>query len=75
MSDFLDGKKKFLVSVMASVLAFFAILYDFTPAEVALVVGPLTGYVIGQGMADNGKEATRQRMKMLIKAEDDSGDH
>lgn len=56
MSIDLLKSKKFIAAVIASVLAFAGILYDLSPTEIALIIGPLTGYTISQGLADFGKE-------------------
>jgi hypothetical protein len=51
--------KKFIASVLASVLAFAGLTYGLTAFEIALIVGPLTGYTVSQGLADFGKEAKK----------------
>jgi len=60
MSMDLLKSKKFIASLLASVLAFGGIYAGFSVAELALVVGPLAGYgAIGQGLADFGKEKAK----------------
>jgi hypothetical protein len=56
MSIELLKSKKFIASCLASVLAFAGLAYGLSPAEIALVVGPLAGYTLSQGLADFGKE-------------------
>ncbi|MCP4083174.1 MAG: hypothetical protein GY743_23375 [Planctomycetaceae bacterium] len=51
--------KKFIASILASILAFGGLAYGMSPAEIALIVAPLTGYTISQGLADFGKERTK----------------
>lgn len=51
--------KKFFAAALASILALIGLLYGLSPVEVALVVGPLAGYPLSQGLADFGKEQAR----------------
>lgn len=53
--------KKFVASVLASILALIGLLYGLSPLEIGLIVGPLTGYTVSQGLADFGKEAAKRR--------------
>lgn len=57
--ELLEGKKKFLAAILAACLAFAGLYLDMTPAEIALIVAPLSSYIIAQGMADFGKEAKK----------------
>ena len=56
MFDLLKSKK-FVTSALASILALLGLMYGLSPAEIILVIGPLTGYTVSQGLADFGKEA------------------
>lgn len=51
--------KKFIASILASILAFLGMVYGLSVAEIALIVGPLTGYTFSQGLADFGKEGKK----------------
>ncbi len=53
------GHKKFSAAALASVLALIGLLNGLTVTEIAVIVGPLTGYVLSQGLADIGKEKAR----------------
>jgi hypothetical protein len=57
--DILEGKKKLLAAIIASLLSFFALRAGMTVEEVLLIVGPLGIYIGGQGLADLGKEAAK----------------
>lgn len=48
--------KKFIASILASILAFAGIMYGFDASQIALVVGPLAIYTGSQGLSDFGKE-------------------
>lgn len=63
MTDLLTSKK-FLASVLASILALTGLMNGLTVGEIAVIVGPLTAYVIGQGIADNGKEAVKETVRL-----------
>lgn len=52
--------KKFLALVVAVIVAIggrFGLELDL--AEVGLIVGAIAAYIVGQGIADNGKEAAK----------------
>jgi hypothetical protein len=49
--------KKFIASIIASALAFAGLMYGMEIAEIAVIVAPLTGYTLSQGLADFGKES------------------
>lgn len=51
--------KKLIVAIVASVLGFAGVYLDFSVAEIAMIVGPLGMYPLGQGLADFGKEAEK----------------
>jgi hypothetical protein len=48
--------KKFIASILASILALVGLMYGMDIAEIAVIVAPLTGYTLSQGLADFGKE-------------------
>lgn len=51
------GSKKFLVSLSAAISAAVMRLgFDIPQETVLAIVGPLAAYVVGQGVADHGKE-------------------
>lgn len=64
MSPDLLKSKKFFVAILASALAFYGVLNEFTPEQLIAVVGPLMVYVGGQGLADFGKEASKYVAKL-----------
>jgi len=51
--------KKFLASALAALISFLGIREGFTTEQIALVVGPLMGFVTMQGVADIGKERAK----------------
>tara|TARA_R110000851_G_scaffold268071_2_gene420717 strand:+ start:42395 stop:42655 length:261 start_codon:yes stop_codon:yes gene_type:complete len=51
--------KKFLASALAALISFLGIREGFTSEQIALVVGPLMGFVAMQGVADIGKERAK----------------
>lgn len=51
--------KKFISSVLASVVALAAMLNDVPPEQIAAIIAPLMGYTLSQGLADQGKEKAR----------------
>jgi len=60
MKDMLVGlvqSKKFLASVIAALTAFIANYFELDNETVALMIAPFLAYILGQGIADNGKEA------------------
>lgn len=59
MINLIDGYKKIFAATLASVLALVGLMNGLTVPEVAVIVGPLTGYVLGQGLADIGKERAK----------------
>lgn len=52
--------KKFIASILASILALVGLLYGLPPSDIALVIAPLSIYIGAQVMADFGKEATKK---------------
>ena len=56
--------KKFLASLAAAITVFIAKYFEIDNETAALIIAPFLTYILGQGLADNGKEAR------LIKAED-----
>lgn len=59
MIKLMDGYKKIFAATLASILALVGLMNGLTVAEIAVVVGPLTGYVLSQGLADIGKEKAK----------------
>lgn len=53
----LFSSKKFIASITASIIALIATYFELDEAAVAAVVAPFIAYILGQGIADNGKEA------------------
>jgi hypothetical protein len=51
--------KKFIVSILASIIAFYGVMNNWTPEQLTAVIGPLATYILGQGLADLGKEAKK----------------
>jgi hypothetical protein len=58
MKDLLTSKK-FVAAVTAALVAFLSNLYGIEPDQALLIVGPLVAYVLGQGLADLGKERAK----------------
>ncbi len=59
MIGFIDGHKKFCAAMFASVLALVGFLNGLTVAQIAVIIGPLTTFILGQGLADFGKERAK----------------
>ena len=59
MNHDLLKSKKFLAAILASLLAFAGMMYDLSAAEIAVIVAPLSSYILAQGVADHGKERLR----------------
>ena len=53
------NSKKFVAAVATSTLSYFAMKDGMTVEQMALIVAPMSAYVIGQGIADAGKEKAR----------------
>lgn len=53
--------KKFFAAALASILSYFGVRYNMTPAQIGLITGPLYTYIVGQAAADFGKE--REKVK------------
>lgn len=51
--------KKFVAAVTAAFVAFLANMTGVEPEQALLIVGPLVAYVLGQGLADWGKERAK----------------
>lgn len=66
----LFNSKKFLVSLLTVILAigskFVPELADLDPVELVTLLSPLIAYIIGQGIADSGKEAAKLAPKVQI---------
>ena len=60
--------KKFLASVLASLISFLGVREGFSPEQILLVIGPLMGFVGMQGVADIGKEKAKVEAKKTIVA-------
>ena len=57
--NLISGHKKFFAASLASILALVGLLNGLTVAEIAVIVAPLTTFVLGQGLADIGKEKAK----------------
>jgi hypothetical protein len=66
----LFSSKKFLVSLLTLILGigskFVPELKDLDPVELVTLLSPLIAYIIGQGIADSGKEAAKLAPKVQI---------
>ena len=52
--------KKFLAAIIGVIVAGFAELgLDVPPETVTTIVSPLLAYIVGQGIADHGKERAK----------------
>ena len=51
--------KKMKAAVVAAILAGVGTYNGYAWEQIAMVVGPLVAYVLGQGLADIGKEAAK----------------
>lgn len=58
MNELLNSKK-FWVGVAATILGVAGLMAGYPPEDIVLVTGPLMAYVIGQGLADLGKEKAK----------------
>ncbi len=66
--EWLEESKKAKAAMLALVVALMAPLTDrlgleVTQEQVAMVWGSLIAYVLGQGLADVGKESTRMELE------------
>lgn len=57
--DVVRNHKKLSAAALASILALVGVMNGMSVAEVMVIVGPLTGYVLSQGLADIGKERAK----------------
>lgn len=53
------GSKKFIATVLASVLAFGGFALGFSVEMIGVIVSPLGVYTVSQGIADIGKEKAK----------------
>lgn len=53
------GSKKFWMTVVGAAIAAVAHVTGLSHEELAAVVAPFVAYVLGQGIADNGKEKAK----------------
>lgn len=53
------GSKKFLASVLASLVGYFGFKNGLTQEQIAFLIAPLMAYTVGQSLADLGKEAAK----------------
>jgi len=60
---YLLRSKKFVASIAAALISFFAMRDGMTVDQIALIVGPLIAYVGAQGLADIGKERVKVESK------------
>lgn len=51
--------KKLITAILASILAFYGVMNGWSVDQIAAVIGPLMTYIIGQGIADTGKEKAK----------------
>ena len=80
----LEGSKKFGAAVIATVLAMIGLILGLSNIQLLVLIGPLTTYILAQGMADHGKEATRiyashlreifNRSRIALAPEKETGD-
>ena len=53
------ASKKFIAACLASVLALIGTMYGLDPSAIAMIIAPLGGYTVAQGIADIGKEKAK----------------
>lgn len=58
MNELLQSKK-FIVALASSLIIFAAVLYGISVEEAIAIAGPLMSYIVGQGIADAGKEKAK----------------
>ena len=51
--------KKFQAAILAAILAFLGHYLEMDNAQILMIIGPLTAYIVGQGVADIGKEKAK----------------
>jgi len=51
--------KKFIAAILSSIIAFYGVYNGWTPDQMFAVIGPLMTYILGQGIADHGKEKAK----------------
>ncbi len=58
MSTILDllTSKKFISALIGAIVAFIAAYLDMPTEQVAIIVAPFVAHILGQGVADIGKE-------------------
>ena len=60
--------KKFIVALLASLVVFAAMIYGLSLEEALAIAGPLMSFVLGQGIADAGKERAKVEQQTAIKS-------
>lgn len=54
------GSKKGLMAIVATIAAMVASIgWQVDKETLAIILAPVVAYIVGQGIADHGKEATR----------------
>lgn len=73
MSSDLLRSKKFLVAVLSTVIVFYGTMQGWSPEQILTAVSSLLTYILGQGLADFGKEAFKRERDWRY-TEDNSDD-
>lgn len=58
--------KKFTTALIAVIAAIVSTYLEIPTEQAALIVSPLVAYVLGQGLADTGKEKAKINFKNFI---------
>lgn len=69
------GSKKFVATVLAVIAYFTAkVGFEFDPNEAAMAISPFLAFILGQGLADLGKEKSKVESATVkeLKASDPS---
>lgn len=61
MSDILSSKK-FWAATIAVITALASSLLGLSETQVGTIVAPIVAYILGQGVADKGKEAEKIKL-------------
>ncbi len=71
MFEQLFGSKKFVAAVAAFLVAAFAELgLDMDTETILTILSPLMAYVVGQGIADHGKEKAKVEVETNLRVEE-----
>ncbi len=57
------ASKKFIATILGLALTIFAPQLELTEEQQLQIAGVVAAYVVGQGLADHGKEAEKERKK------------